>query len=77
MGKQSKNMENITIKKDSLQAILKKTDANYCGLKVEKDILSIKHSKLQKNYKNMEEILLKHQKEVEKLKMDNANAYQV
>jgi hypothetical protein len=46
-------------------------------LKVEKDILSIKHSKLHKDYKNMEEILLKHQKEVEELRVDNANAYQV
>jgi hypothetical protein len=32
--------------------------------------LNIKHSKLQRDYKNMEE------KEVEELKVDNANAYQ-
>ncbi len=70
-------MENIRIEKDSLQATLKETDANYYGLKVKKNILSIKHSKLQKDYKNMEEIFLKQQKEVEELGVENANAYQV
>jgi hypothetical protein len=39
--------------------------------------LSIEHNKLQDDYKNMEETLLKQQKEVEELKVDNANAYQV
>ncbi len=38
--------------------------------------MSIKHSKLQRNYKNMEETFLKQQKEVEELRVDNANAYQ-
>ncbi len=38
--------------------------------------MSIEHSKLKRDYKNMEETLLKHQKEVEELKLDNANAYQ-
>jgi hypothetical protein len=39
--------------------------------------MSIKHSKLQRNYKNMEETFLKQQKEVEELRVDNANAYGV
>ncbi len=60
---------------DSLQAILKETDANYYGLKAEKDTLSIEHSKLQRDYKHMEETLLKYQKEVEELRVDNANAF--
>jgi ribosome maturation protein Sdo1 len=34
--------------------------------------LNIEHNKLQKDYKNMEEILSKQQKEVEELKVDNA-----
>ncbi len=38
--------------------------------------MNIKHNKLQKDYKNMEETLLKQQKEVEEFKVDNANAYQ-
>jgi hypothetical protein len=38
-----------------------------------KDTLNIEYIKLQKYYKNMEEILLKEQKEVEELKVDNAN----
>jgi hypothetical protein len=46
------------------------------GLKAKKDTLSIKHSKLQRDYKHMEETLLKQHKEVEELKVDNANAYQ-
>ncbi len=64
------------MKRDSLQAILKETNANYWGLKVEKDTLSIKHNKFQKNYMHMGETLLKQQKEVEELKVDNDNAYQ-
>ncbi len=52
-------------------------NANYWGLKAKKDTLSIDHSKLQKDYKNMEEIMLKQQKEAEELKMDIANAHQV
>ncbi len=76
MEKQSKDLENIRIERDSLHAI-KETNANYQGLKAKKDTLSIKHNKFQKNYKNMEEIFLKQQKEVEEFKVDNANAYQV
>jgi len=75
MEKHNKNLENIIIEKDSLQATLKEIDANYWGLKAEKDTLSIKHNKLQKNYKHMEKTLLKQQKEVEEVRVDNANAY--
>ncbi len=77
MEKQSKNLENIKIERDSLQATSTEINVNYWGLKAEKDTLSIKHNKLQKNYKNIEEIILKQQKEVEKFRVDNANAYQV
>ncbi len=52
-------MENIKIERDSMHAILKEIDANYWGLKAEKDIFNIEHIKLQRDYKNMEEILLK------------------
>jgi hypothetical protein len=68
-------LENIRIERDSLQATLKETYANNWGLKIEKDTLDIEHSKLQREYKNMEETLLKQQKEVEELRVDNANAY--
>jgi hypothetical protein len=37
--------------------------------------MSTEHNKLQKDYKHMEETLLKQQKEVEEFKVDNANAY--
>ncbi len=76
MENKSKNLESVIIERDSLQATLKETNANYQGIKVEKDILSIEHSKLQKVYMHMEEILLKQQKEVEELRMDNVNEYQ-
>jgi len=77
MEKHGKDLENIKIEKDFLQAILKETNVNYWGLKSKKDTLSIKHNKLQKDYKNMKEIILKQQKEVEELKVDNAHAYQI
>ncbi len=77
MEKQNKDLENIKMERDSLHATLKETDANYQGLKVKKDILNVEHNKLQKDYKNMEEIFLKQQKKFEELKVDNANAYQV
>ncbi len=64
------------MERDSLQVTLKKTNANYWGLTVEKDIINTKHSKLQRDYRHMEETFLKRQKEVEELKVDNANAYQ-
>jgi chromosome segregation ATPase len=69
-------LENIIIEKDSLQATLKEIDANYMNLKAEKGTLSVKHNKLQKDYKNMEQTFLKYQKELEELKVDNANVYQ-
>jgi hypothetical protein len=52
-------LDNIKIERDSLHAILKETNANYLGIKVEKDTLSIEHNKLYKDYKNMEETFLK------------------
>ena len=59
MEKQNKDLENLRIERDSLQATLKEIDANYWGLKAKKDTLSIEHNKLQKDYKNMEETFLK------------------
>jgi hypothetical protein len=44
--KQNKDLENIKMERDSLQATLKETYANYWGLKVEEDTLSIEHNKL-------------------------------
>jgi hypothetical protein len=46
MEKHSKDLQNIRMEKNSLQAILKEIDANYWGLKAKKDTLSKKHSKL-------------------------------
>jgi hypothetical protein len=46
MEKQSKNLENIKIERDSLQATSTEINVNYWGLKAEKDTLSIKHNKL-------------------------------
>jgi hypothetical protein len=45
MEKQSKDLENIMIERDSLQATMKEIDANYWNLKVEKDILNVEHNK--------------------------------
>ncbi len=75
--KQSKDLVNIIMERDSLHATLKETNANYWGLKAEKDTLSIEHNKLQRDYRHIEETFLKQQKEMEELKVDNANAYQV
>ncbi len=77
MEKQSKDLENIRIERDSLQATLKETNANYWGLKADRDTLSIEHKNLQRDYKNTKETPLKQQKELEEFKVDNANAYQV
>jgi hypothetical protein len=46
MEKQSKNLESIKIERDYLRATLTKIDVNNWGLKVDKDTLSIKHTKL-------------------------------
>ncbi len=62
-------------RKGFLVGNFKGDNANYQGLKVKKDTLSIQHNKLQRDYKNMEETLFKQEKEVEELKVDNANAY--
>jgi uncharacterized coiled-coil DUF342 family protein len=59
MENHNKDLENIRVKRDFLQATLKETNANYQNLKAKKDTLNVKHNKLQKYYKNMEQILLK------------------
>ncbi len=76
MEKHNKDLENIIIDMDSLYATLKQTNANYQKLKIEKDFFSVEHNKLQRNYKNMEQILLKQQKELEELRVDIGNVYQ-
>ncbi len=76
MQKQNKDLQNIKMERDSLQPTLQEIDANYWGFKAKKDNLSIEHSKFQRDYKNMEETPLKQQKEVEELRVDNANAYE-
>jgi len=48
MEKHNKDLGNIKIERDSLQATLMKTDANHCKLKTKKDFLSMEHNKLQK-----------------------------
>ncbi len=55
MEKQNKDLDNIKIEKDYLQATLKETNANYWGLEAEKDTLSVEHNKFQGDDKNMEE----------------------
>ncbi len=71
MEKHNKDLEKIKVERDSLQAILIQMDANYW-----KDFLSVEHNKLQRDYRNMEQILLKQQKELEKLREDIGNVYQ-
>jgi hypothetical protein len=46
MEKQSKDMENVIIERDYLQATLKEINTNYYNLKANKDILSVEHNKL-------------------------------
>jgi hypothetical protein len=53
MEKHNKDLENIKIDKESLHVILKQINANYWKLKIEKDSLSVKHNKFQRDYKNM------------------------
>lgn len=72
MDKHNKDMENIRVGRDRLQATLKETNANYQNLKAKKDIMNVEHSKLQKDYNNMEQILLK-QQELEELRMEVGN----
>jgi hypothetical protein len=45
MDKQNKDLENVRIERDSLQATLKDIDANYWNLKAEKDILNVERNK--------------------------------
>jgi predicted nucleic acid-binding Zn-ribbon protein len=59
MEKHNKDMENIKVERDSLHATLQELDVNYWNLKAKKDNLSVEHSKLQKDYKNTEQTLLK------------------
>ncbi len=54
MEKHSKDLKNINVERDSLQAILKETYANYWNLSTKKDTLNVEHSELQRDYKNME-----------------------
>ncbi len=71
MEKHNKDLEKIRIERDSLQTILIQMDANYW-----KDFLSVEHNKLQRDYRNMEQMLLKQLKELEKLREDIGNVYQ-
>lgn len=76
MEKQNKDLENVVIERNSLQVTLKETYVNYWNLKAKKDILNVEHNKLQRVYKNMEQTLLKQQKELEDLNMEIRNVYQ-
>lgn len=76
MEKQCKDLENLKVERDFLQATLKETYVNYWNLKAKKDILSTEHNKLQKDYKNMEQTLLKQQRELEDFRMEVGNVYQ-
>jgi hypothetical protein len=76
MEKHNKDLGNSKIKRDSLQATLMKTDANYCKFKTKKDFLSMEHNKLQKFWRNMEQTVLKQQNELEELREDVGNVYQ-
>ncbi len=69
MEKHNKDLEKIKVEKDSLQATLMQIDANYQKLNIEKDSLRVAHNKLYKDYKNMEQTLLKQYKELEELKV--------
>ncbi len=46
MDKHNKDLEDIKVEEDSLQATLKETNANYQNLKAKKDTLNVKHNKL-------------------------------
>lgn len=75
MEKHNKDLKKIKVERDFLQATLMQTNANYQKLKIEKDSLSVEHNKHKRDYKNMEHILLKQQKELEKLIEDIGNVY--
>jgi hypothetical protein len=59
MKKHNKDLESMKMKRDSLHVTLKQTNANYWKLKAKNDSLSVKHNKLFKNYKSMEQIFSK------------------
>ncbi len=59
MEKHDKDLENIIVERDFLQEIMKQTNANYWKLKTKKDTLNVEYNKLQRDYMNMEKILLK------------------
>jgi hypothetical protein len=59
MENHNKDMENIIVERDPLQETLKQTNANYWKLKTKKDALNVEYNKLQRDYMNMEKILLK------------------
>lgn len=75
MDKHNKDLENIIIERDSLQATLMQTEANYQKLKTQES-LSVEHNKLKRDYRNMEQTFLKQQKELKELKRDIGNVYQ-
>ncbi len=70
MEKHNKDLNNIKVKKDSLQETLKQTNANY-----RKDGLNVEYNKLQRDYMNMEQTLLNQQKELKELRADIGNVY--
>ncbi len=75
MENHNKDPKKIKVYRDSLQVTLMQMDANYWKLKTEKDSLSVEHNKLQKHYKNMEQFLLKQQKELKDFQKDVCNIY--
>ncbi len=75
MEMQSKDLKKVKIERDFLQATLKEIDANYQNLKAKKDILNVEHNKFQKDYKNMEQTLLKQKKGVEGPQNGIGNVY--
>jgi hypothetical protein len=46
MEKQSKDLENVIIERNSLQTTLKDTYVKYWNLKAKKDTLNVEHNKL-------------------------------
>ncbi len=75
MEKHNKDLENIRVERDFVQATLKQINVNYWKLRTEKDFLSMEHNKLQKDYKNMEPTFLKYQ-ELKELRVEIGNVYQ-
>ncbi len=75
MEKHNKDLENIRIERDSSQATLTQTNANYSELKTKKDSMSVEHNKLQRDYRNMQQTFLKQHKEFKELKVDIGKVY--